>query len=141
MTIQTTLQEPVSRCRRCNIAPLDTNPLINGVCLWCWAQDTGADLGGMVAKSGWDQVLDTLSRTHDDLCTYCSEPAFTPAFIDPPMCTAHYECALLVSRLDRRGTPVTLANLERVHYRCADALIITARDLPGLLEDLMEEQK
>jgi hypothetical protein len=124
------------RCQRCEMAPLDTNPLINGICLWCWVQDTGLDIRAMAGEMGWEHVLAALTETVDVLCTYCREPAFTPAFSHPPMCPAHYECAVIISRVARRGHEITIDNLLQVYHRYQDRFTVTAEELPGLFQDM-----
>ena len=40
-------------------------------------------------------------------CIYCARPAFAPGYTTPPLCLAHLEAALLISRAQREGRAVS----------------------------------
>jgi len=128
------------QCVCCSFHGWDHNPIYNGICLWCWADLAGLDLRGLVSEIGWKGVISMLETT-DKQCTYCSEPVFTPNFINPPMCRRHYEITLLISRLERRDRPVTVDNLRALLARQCTRFAITAADIPVLLQDVQDRQE
>jgi len=125
------------RCARCQMRGWDRNPIIGGLCLWCWSDELGIDVGDLAAEIGWPAMLDlcTVSR---ERCTYCDAPAYTPGFLQPPMCQRHYEVALLASRLERQGQPITAAGIHRLLIRSRVTLTITPEEIPALLRDIRE---
>ena len=127
------------QCTYCDLYGWDHNPIYSGICLWCWANLAGLDLGHLVSQIGWKGVI-TMLKTGERRCTYCEEPALTPGFIKPPMCREHYELALLISRLERHGLPVTVDNLRTFLTRHCLRFAITTDDIPGLLQDMQNGQ-
>ena len=71
-------------------------------------------------------------------CTFCDRLAFAAQYIRPAMCKAHYEVALLVSRLRRAGRPVTVETVSEIFSRSIGKHSCTEGELPGLLRDLMK---
>jgi len=127
------------QCIYCGLYGWDHNSIHNGVCLWCWANLAGLDLGHLVSQIGWKGVI-TMLKTDERRCTYCEQPTLTPGFIKPPMCRHHYELALLISRLERQGLPVTVDNLCTFLTRHCFRFVITTDDIPGLLQSMQNGQ-
>ena len=44
-------------CEMCGFRGWDTNPVCEGVCLWCWAWRRRVDLQPVVARWGWGRVV------------------------------------------------------------------------------------
>jgi hypothetical protein len=128
--------ESGGRCAYCDVEGWPKNPIINNVCLWCWAQFERLALSTLVEELGWAAVLQALAVPVEGPCACCDELALTPAFVDPPLCAAHYEAALVVRALRRRGRPITPEHAERQLQRGPIPLHVTAEALPGLIAAL-----
>jgi hypothetical protein len=59
--------------------------------------------------------------------------------IQPPMCRKHYEIALLISRLERRGNHVSVPSIIEMLERVQDFMSITPEEVPQLLHDIRSQ--
>ena len=66
-------------------------------------------------------------------CIYCARPALAPGYTTPPLCLAHLEAALLVSRAQRAGRAIS----DSEPLDIPAAFSITREQWPTLLREML----
>lgn len=68
-------------------------------------------------------------------CTYCDAPEFAPGNTEP-LCEKHLELAIYISRLQKRGAPVTAESIQGYMARVKAPVTMTPDEVPALLAQM-----
>ena len=87
-----------------------------------------------------------MRKTEIVRCVFCGAPAIFPGIIRPAMCERHYWVARIVSIMERSPVGVTVPAVQRTVEEVAIAVMpdeigFTAKEVPGLLWDLLQSYK